>query len=315
MTSLPTFIRRDWLDVGDGHQLHLTQYGDPDGVPVLYLHGGPGAGCMSDELSLFDGDNCHVLMLDQRGAGRSKPLGSLDKNNLLELLKDLEKVRSWLGISAWCLVGGSFGATLGMLYSGLYPDRVLSQIYWGLFIPSEDGTNWLYSNKGAANLFTDEYLAFTAVAPFCSNVEQLFETYRIGLNDNDADIRHQYTHAWVAWESALAMPASELFPGDESTSKSLAEIELHYASHQYFGAYSLMRDISAGIQARTLILQGEMDWVCPTQIVENFLTQCGNDTINYSVIKSGYHGLADDKMFHEVVYAIREMANNMKENR
>ncbi|MBL4815254.1 alpha/beta fold hydrolase [Shewanella sp.] len=313
MRSLPTFIRRDWLDVGDGHQLHLAQYGDPAGVPVLYLHGGPGAGCMSEELALFDGDNCHVLMLDQRGTGRSKPLGVIDKNNVLALLKDLEKVRLWLGIRAWCLVGGSFGATLGMLYSGLYPEKVLSQVYWGLFIPSEDGTNWLYSNKGAANLFADEYLAFTAVAPFCSHVDQLFETYRLGLKHNDADTRHHYLRSWLVWEAALAMPTNEGVSSDAFLSKSLAEIELHFASHQYFGAYSLMREISAGIQAPSRILQGELDWVCPTQIVEKFLTQFGNDCINYSVIKSGYHGLADDKMFREVVYAIREMANNIKE--
>lgn len=313
MTSLPTFIRRDWLDVGDGHQLHLAQYGDPTGVPVLYLHGGPGAGCMSEELALFDAENCHVLMLDQRGAGRSQPLGEIDKNNLLALLNDLEKVRLWLGIPAWCLVGGSFGATLGMLYSGLYPEKVLSQVYWGLFIPSENGINWLYSNEGAANLFADEYSAFTALAPLCSNVEQLFATYRLGLKHIDTDTRHQYIRSWLAWESALAMPANELSSLDAFMSKSLAAIELHYASHQYFGAYALMRAISVQIQAPSLILQGEMDWVCPTQIVEKFLAQFGCDSISYSVIKSGYHGLADDKMFREVVYAIREMANNMKE--
>ncbi|BAJ04083.1 alpha/beta fold hydrolase [Shewanella violacea] len=312
MTYLPTFIRRDWLDVGDGHQLHLAQYGDPDGVPILYLHGGPGAGCMGGELALF-GDNCRVLMLDQRGSGRSKPLGEINSNNLLALLKDLEKVRLWLDIPAWCLVGGSFGATLGMLYSGLYPEKVLSQVYWGLFIPSEDGTNWLYSHKGAAKLFADEYLAFTALAPFCSSVEQLFTTFRLGFKHKDADTRHHYICAWLAWESVLAMPASQRSNRDAAVSRSLAEIELHYASHQYFGAYSLMREISARIQAPTLILQGEMDWVCPTQLVENFLIEFGCDSINYSVIKSGYHGLADDKMFQEVVYALRKMADNIKE--
>ena len=109
------------------------------------------------------------------------------------------------------------------------------------------------------------------------------------------------------------MPTNEGVSSDAFLSKSLAEIELHFASHQYFGAYSLMREISAGIQAPSRILQGQLDWVCPTQIVEKFLTQFGNDCINYSVIKSGYHGLADDKMYRQVVYAIREMANNIKE--
>lgn len=313
MSELPALIRRDWLDVGGGHKLHLAQYGDPNGIPVLYLHGGPGAGCVIDDLMLFDGDIFHILMLDQRGTGRSKPLGELEHNTLLSLLKDLEKVRVWLKLSSWCLVGGSFGATLGMIYSGAFPDRVLSQVFWGLFIPSENGTNWLYSNKGAANLFATEYLAFTALAPYTSSIDRLFETYRAGLNHENIDTRHAFTQAWLLWELSLSMPAYDLVCIESTGSKSLAELELHYASHQYFGAYQLMRQLSAGIQAPTRILQGELDWVCPSQITENFLLEFGSNVINYSVIKSGYHGLANDKMSAEVVYAIREMANNMKE--
>ncbi|WP_076415265.1 alpha/beta fold hydrolase [Shewanella sp. UCD-KL12] len=313
MNSLPAFIRRDWLDVGDGHQLHLAQYGNPQGIPVLYLHGGPGAGCTADDLVLFDNDTYHLLMLDQRGAGRSRPIGELKNNNLLSLLKDLEKVRLWLNIPAWCLVGGSFGATLGIIYSGLYPERVMSQVYWGLFIPSESGTNWLYSNKGAANLFADEYLAFTSLAPFSANIDRLFEQYRQGVNHSDLDTRSEFIGQWLAWELSLARPAAALSDIDISSASSLAEIELHFASHQYFGAYALMRQLTAEIQAQTFILQGEMDWVCPSQFVENFLTEFGSDAISYSMIKSGYHALANDKMAGEVVYAVREMANNMKE--
>ncbi len=313
MNKPPALIRRDWLDVGDGHQLHLAQYGNPEGIPVLYLHGGPGAGCIAEDLALFDGGTYHLLMLDQRGAGRSRPIGQLQQNNLLVLLKDLEKVRVWLSIPAWCLVGGSFGATLGIIYSGLYPKRVLSQVYWGLFIPSEDGINWLYSNRGAANLFASEYLAFTSLAPFSVHTDKLFEQYRVGMQHSDCDIRSQFIHQWIAWELALSTPAADIEDVDLSTTSSLAEIELHFASHQYFGAYALMRQLTAEVQAQTIILQGEMDWVCPTQLVENFLNEFGSDAISYSMIKCGYHGLANDKMARDVIYAVREMANNMKE--
>lgn len=313
MSELPALIRRDWLDVGDGHQLHLAQYGDPDGIPVLYLHGGPGAGCIEDDLVLFADNQYLILMLDQRGAGRSRPIGEIKSNTLISLLKDLEKVREWLSLSAWCIAGGSFGATLGVVYSGLFPERVLSQVLWGLFIPSEDGINWLYSSQGAASLFANEYLDFTAMSPYTADVDALFGSYSEGLNHDDPDTRDAFTQAWLNWERVLALPEDAHLNVQVLGSKSLAEVELHYARHQYFGAYALMRQISAGIQVPTVILQGELDWVCPVQLAENFLREFGSNSINFSVIKSGYHGLANDKMSEEVVYSIRDMANNLKE--
>ncbi len=129
--ALPAFLRRDWIDVGDGHVLHLAQYGNPNGIPLLYLHGGPGGGCAGEELKLFDRDSFRILMLDQRGAGRSRPKGELRHNDLQCLLRDIEAVRLKLNIESWCVVGGSYGATLGFIYSGLFPDSVISQVFWG----------------------------------------------------------------------------------------------------------------------------------------------------------------------------------------
>jgi len=312
-SHLPAFIRRDWLDVGDGHVLYLAQYGNPDGIPLLFLHGGPGGGCTVEDLRLFDRDTFHIFLLDQRGAGRSRPRGELKHNDLLHLLGDIERVRLWLNIPAWCVVGGSFGATLGFIYTCLYPQRVLSQVLWGLFIPSEEGANWLYGNRGAATLFPQDYLEFTALVPFSSKIDTLFKRYRSGFLEPDADTRLEYVRGWLKWELALALPGAELPESGTPFAKSLAEIELHYASQQYFGAYALMREMAGGIKARTVILQGEVDWVCPSVIVEKFLNQYGSAAMQYTLIKGGYHALANDKMFLEVVNAIQEMANNMRE--
>jgi len=311
-SHLPAFIRRDWLDVGDGHVLHLAQYGNPEGIPLLFLHGGPGGGCAVEDLRLFDRDTFHIFLLDQRGSGRSKPHGELKQNDLLHLLGDIERVRLWLNLQAWCVVGGSFGATLGFIYSCLYPKRVLSQVLWGLFIPNEEGANWLYGNQGAATLFPQDYLEFTALAPFSSKIDTLFKRYRSGFLDPDADTRLEYVRGWLKWELALALPGAELPESGTPLAKSLAEIELHYASQQYFGAYALMREMACGIKAKTVILQGEMDWVCPSVIVEKFLEEFGSVDMKYTLIKGGYHVLANDKMFLEVVYAVQEMANNIR---
>ena len=306
--ALPRFICRDWLDVGDGHLLHLAQYGNPDGIPLLYLHGGPGGGCVEDDLKLFDPNNYRILMLDQRGAGRSKPKGELKHNNLQALLRDIESVRQRFNISRWCVVGGSFGATLGFIYSGLFPQRVISQVFWGLFIPSKLGVNWLYGPNGASNLFPQEYLEFTSRQAYTSSLDVLFRDYRNGFNDPDIEIHNDFIHGWLSWELSLSMPGIQVSELRLCFGQSLANIELHFASQHYFDAYGLMCKVASKIAANTLILQGEMDWVCPTMVGDPFVTQFCNDKVNYSLVKGGYHALANDKMFHDVIDAVRAMA-------
>ncbi|MEC4726870.1 alpha/beta fold hydrolase [Shewanella sp. D64] len=310
--ELPVFLRRDWLDVGDGHELHLVQYGNPDGIPLLYLHGGPGGGCVAEDLKLFDKHSYRILMLDQRGSGRSTPKGDLRHNNLQALLDDIEAVRVQLNIDSWCVVGGSYGATLGFIYSGLFPHRVMSQVLWGLFVPSDEAVTWLYGANGAANLFPQEYLAFTSLQDFTPCLDTFFVGYRKGLDDPDIDTHNAYVYHWLSWELALSLPSTKLPDIGLHFGKSLAQIELHFASHQYFNSYQLMCVNANKITAKTVILQGEMDWVCPVMIGEKFLSQYATEQIHYSVIKGGYHGLANDRMFEEVVFAVREMACNIK---
>ncbi|WP_394389990.1 alpha/beta fold hydrolase [Shewanella woodyi] len=309
--ALPAFLRRDWIDVGDGHVLHLAQYGNPNGIPLLYLHGGPGGGCAGEELKLFDRDSFRILMLDQRGAGRSKPKGELRHNDLQCLLRDIEAVRLKLNIASWCVVGGSYGATLGFIYSGLFPDRVISQVFWGLFVPNDEGVNWLYGSDGASNLFPQEYLAFTSHQAYTRSLQTLFSDYQDGFNNPNIETYNDYINSWLTWELSLSLPRFQ--PSETSLffGKSLAKIELHFASNQYFDSYPLMCDVASKIKANTMILQGEMDWVCPTMIGEKFISQHGHKKIIYSVIKGGYHALANDKMFDEVVCAVKKMAGSV----
>ena len=310
---LPAFIRRDWVDVGDGQLLHLAQYGNPNGIPVLYLHGGPGGGCMSDELKLFDENSYRILMLDQRGGGRSRPKGDIRHNNLQALLADIETVRGLLNIPCWCVVGGSYGATLGFIYSASFPHRVMSQVLWGLFVPSDEAVAWLYGANGAANLFPQEYLAFTSLQDFTPCLDTFLAGYRKGLHAPDINTLNAHVYQWLSWELALSLPGTKL-PGTELPfGKSLAQIELHFAYHQYFNSYEIMCENASEITAKTVILQGEMDWVCPVMIGERFISEYGNEQIHYSVVKGGYHALANGKMHEEVVYAVGEMARKIHE--
>ncbi|ABV89218.1 alpha/beta fold hydrolase [Shewanella pealeana] len=300
-------LSRTWLDVGDDHQIYVAQYGNPNGIPLLYLHGGPGAGCSTEDLKLFDLSVYQVILLDQRGAGRSRPRGELKHNNLHTLLDDIERVRCWLNVPQWMLAGGSFGATLALLYSACYPNRVISQVLWGLFIPNPAGIEWLYGNSGAARLFIDEYRAFTQGVE-CQELEVLLAHYRSKLENECQEIRHDATAHWLSWEMALAYPGSMLGEANTPFSQSLASIELYYVANDYFGAFEKLIVKLPLIQCQTYVLQGEMDWVCPFKVLQDFFKGRASQLVKVTEIKGGYHALADVKMAKAVKDAIREMA-------
>ncbi|MCE9680611.1 alpha/beta hydrolase [Shewanella sp. AS1] len=312
MSSLAVhpLIRQDWLDVGDGHRLFLAQYGDPQGVPVLYLHGGPGDGCSGDELTLFTDKDVHIYMLDQRGAGRSRPCCMLTNNDLLSLLQDIERVRRWSEVERWCLLGGSFGATLGYLYSCIYPARVLSQVYWGMFIPSAAGMRWLYGDRGAAQLFPEAYQCFNPQG--APDLAALFEQFEQGFNHAKADVREEFLQRWLNWELTLAQPQRPVEQPIFEPSRVLARLELHYARHHYFGAYPLLKKVAGELQAPTVILQGEQDWVCPAQLVDDFLTQYGPAKLACRLVTLGGHSFTQEDMGEAIAQAVRQMVRYVK---
>ncbi|MCK8046538.1 alpha/beta fold hydrolase [Shewanella sp. 1CM18E] len=301
-------IRRTWLSVGQGHQVYVAQYGNPEGIPILYLHGGPGAGCAVEDLALFDLSVYQVILLDQRGAGRSRPRGELQHNTLQHLLGDIETVRNWLNISRWMLAGGSFGATLALIYAAYYPSRVISQVLWGLFIPSPQGIAALYGTAGAASVFKKEYQQFVARSKPQVSLAELFADYRTGLTHHSEDVRRDFTMRWQTWEMTLAYPSQMLNRGNVQFSQSLASIELYYVANNYFGAFEKLSQKLPLIQCQTYILQGEFDWVCPADELHRFLQGRQNQLLTMTEIKGGYHALADAKMAKAVINAIREMA-------
>ncbi|QSX33912.1 alpha/beta fold hydrolase [Shewanella avicenniae] len=291
-----------WLDTDEGHILHLTQYGNPDGVPVLYLHGGPGAGCSANEGQLFDLSKTRLILLDQRGSGDSLPHGGLQDNNLLALLTDIERIRQWLKIEAWCLAGGSFGATLGLIYSGLCPKRVLAQVYWGLFIPSDQGRDWLYGGNGAAKRFPIDYLGFVGTAKADNlSFNTLMARYYRALNGGNR--MQQCIAAWNRWERVLAQPWGVPLPVEPmKREEATARIESHYAINRYFDAYTLMKAGRGKWPAHTEIIQGSQDWVCPDHLLREFLAPVAKDSFSYTHVSGGFHSIDDVKM-HTAVYS------------
>lgn len=319
MRLADAFLRRDWLDVGQGHQLHLAQYGNPNGIPVLYLHGGPGAGCHEEELRIFNLSNYRVFLLDQRGAGLSQARNYLRNNDLQGLVADIERVRHWLECDALCLAGGSFGATLGLIYSALNPKNVLAQVYWGVFSPSDHGRDWLYGSQGAARHFADAYRQFVGVtAADGTCVDALLSDYHLGLHRGAGQQLASYVQAWLQWEQALALPKGyHALPAHvtaEDGAERLARIELHYAQQHYFEAQILLKSYLARVTAPTRVLQGEHDWVCPPQFLAQYQSLFSNPVFTYQVVNQGYHSLADISMFSAVSRAVSDMAASVAVN-
>lgn len=309
-------ISQDWLDVGNGHQLFVAQYGSPQGTPVLYLHGGPGAACQQGDVALFDSavtdiKAVRLFMLDQRGCGRSKPYASTEHNHLIALLSDIEKLRQWADVDRWGLCGGSFGATLALLYSCCYPNRVSWQLLWGLFIPSSTSLEWLYGRDGAGQIFSQQYRDFKG-GYSGSDTQTLLNDFVTGLADRDASVRRDYHQRWQQWEQVLALPSND-FTRAPYQGEALAKIEAHYAQAGYFEAQQILQQRAKVISAETLIIHGELDWVCPPQAVSHFIETNALAQLTLQIINHGYHALGDDKMRQAVIAALRKMMNNRKD--
>ena len=306
------FIRHVMVEVANGIALSVSQYGRVGAKPVLYLHGGPGAGCHASDVTLFEHLDLHIFFIDQRGCGRS--LGAdLADNTLPELVEDIERVRQYFAIEQWAIVGGSYGATLGWLYSGLYPNRVSEQVYWGMFLANEAACDWLYGPKGAAVFFPDDYHDFQLAAKTGAILSEPMSTEDILLGYSqrfNADNPHRQPAAssWNQWEQKLASPNQITLVDSSSASVTLAVIEHHHAIHHYFSAADLFQQINGKIIAKTHLIQGELDWVCPAHLLHDFLQQSQHHHLMVEEVKSGYHSLNDAKMLIRVMQSIANIS-------
>lgn len=248
------------LAVGDGHILHVEECGPVDGVPVLFLHGGPGSGCTPKQRRLFDPERYRVILVDQRGAGRSLPSGELDCNTTADLVADLEYVREALGIKAWIVFGGSWGSLLALAYAQLYRERTLGLVLRGIFFGSPQ--------EIAAYLQTGQRVAGNAWARFAGAVpdderDDLLAAYsRRVLGDNAAAARLA-TVEWLNYERAL-MGEAPLLGDPEPAQCAKVRIQMHYLSHACFlVAEQLLAGVERLRHLPGAIIQGMADPVCP----------------------------------------------------
>ena len=256
------------LPVSDGHSLYIEECGQPDGLPVVFLHGGPGAGCESYHRRFFDPDVYRIILFDQRGCGRSVPHASLHGNTTDALVADMETIRERLDVDQWVVFGGSWGSTLGLVYAETFPERVLGLVLRGIFLCRPADIQWFYQ-QGASALLPDHWEGFLEPVPADERGDLVNAYYRL-LTGDDEVARMAAAKAWSLWEGL----ASTLLPkaavtdhfAHSKTALSLARIECHYfVNNSFMLENQILRDATRLQKIPGIIVHGRYDVVCPLE--------------------------------------------------
>ncbi|MFD5599307.1 prolyl aminopeptidase [Leucobacter sp. NPDC058333] len=263
------------LDVGDGHSVYWETCGNPDGKPVVFLHGGPGGGCSPDHRRYFDPERYRVVLFDQRGCGRSLPHASapdadLSTNTTWHLVADIERLREHLGIDRWQVFGGSWGSTLSLAYAQTHPERVTELVLRGIFTLRQSEIDWFYQ-EGASHLFPDVWEEYLAVIPEAERGD-LVAAYHRRLFDADPAVHEPAGVAWTVWEnSTIRLHPDEASiaaaRADTAAAVAFARIENHYFTNAgWMDDGRLILDAAsklAGIPG--VIVQGRYDVCTPPE--------------------------------------------------
>ena len=253
------------LEVSGGHRIYVEQCGHPQGAPVIVLHGGPGGGTSPAMRRYFDPAHYRIVLFDQRGCGRSRPHASVDANTTWDLVADIEAIRQTLGIRDWAVFGGSWGATLGLLYAQAHPDRVTHLILRGVFLMMERELDWFYRG-GAGAFWPEQWRAFSGMVPEGERGD-LIAAYHARLFSGDPTQEARFARAWIAWENALASIDNPGTAGDAPVeyARAFARLENHYFINRGFLERDdqILRDRDRIEHIPTAIVQGRYDMICP----------------------------------------------------
>jgi proline iminopeptidase len=258
------------LRVDDIHELHIEECGNPDGLPVVFLHGGPGAGVSPYHRRFFDPARYRIVLFDQRGAGKSTPHAELRDNTTGHLVSDIEAIREFFGIERWVVFGGSWGSTLALAYAQTHPERVLGLVLRGIFLGRPGELRWFNELDGGARwIFPERWERYLAHIPE-NERHDMVEAYWRRLDSDDEAVRIAAAIAWGNWEggsTTLVHDPDE--PGsfeDPHAAVSVARAEAHYFRHRVFlEPDQLLRDVDRVRHIPATIVHGRYDIICPVK--------------------------------------------------
>jgi len=256
------------IQVDAVHTLYVEECGTPDGIPVLFLHGGPGAGIEPYHRRFFDPEKYHMVLFDQRGSGKSAPHASLENNTTQHLIADIEMIREKLGIDNWLVFGGSWGSTLALAYAQAHPDNILALVIRGIFLCRKKEIDWIYQ-LGASKVYPDYWQDFIAPVPVDKRDDIVNAYYEILTGSNDI-ARMAAAKAWSIWEgrTATLLARKEVIDhfSHARTALSVALIECHYfVNNAFMKPNQLLDNIETIRHIPAFIVQGRYDMICPME--------------------------------------------------
>ena len=293
-----------FISVDKIHNIYWEQSGNPDGVPIILFHGGPGAGSSPVHRRFFDPDFFRIIIFDQRGSGRSTPLGSLENNTKSHLIEDIETLRTHLNIDAWHIFGGSWGSTLALLYAIKHKKRCLSLILRGIFLCEQDEIDWfLY---GMNTIFPEAWEQFANFIPENERRNLLDAYYRRLINDNDKKTQMSAAVHWSLYEGACSslMPNYETITTDDQKQHALAlaKIEAHYFKYEVISKKNSIINSIGGLRSiPTTIIQGRYDIICPIKTADKLHNLWSE--ANYIVVPDAGHSALDVPLRSKLIEA------------
>jgi len=293
-----------FLEVSSLHTIHWERAGNPKGIPVIVIHGGPGGGSQPSYRRYFNPDKFDIIQFDQRGCGKSTPYAELKDNNTQASVSDMELLRENFGIDKWHVFGGSWGSTLSLIYAQNHPERVLSLTLRGIFMCRKSELHWFYQD-GASHIFPDAFDSYRDHIPL-EEQNNLIKAYYSRLTSDDVDTRRAAAREWTRWE----MATSRLFPDPEYLDKAedldfavaFARIECHYFINAIFveEAY-ILNNIEKVKSIPTTIVQGRYDVVCPTKSAWELHKSM--ETSELIIVPDAGHSMGEVSIARELVNA------------
>jgi len=297
------------LEVDDLHTLYIEESGNRQGTPVLFLHGGPGGGCEPFNRRFFDPEKYRIILFDQRGAGRSTPHAELRANTTQHLIDDIEKIRTYLDIDKWMIFGGSWGATLALLYGQSHPKTVLSMILRGVFLCRQKDLQWLYQ-EGASRVFPDAWQEYLKPIPKAERVDIIAAFYK-RLTGTDELARMAAAKAWSTWEGhcATLRPSHTVMDhmAEPHTAVSLARIESHYfINNGFIEENQILQNMHPLKDIPCIIVHGRYDMICPLDNSHTLHLAWPNSELH--VVRDAGHSASEPGIVDALVRATDEMA-------
>ena len=299
------------IEVDPPHILHVEEAGEPDGIPILFVHGGPGAGCLPYHRTFFDPEVYRIILFDQRGCGRSIPHAELEGNNTQTLVQDMERIREFLGIERWILFGGSWGSTLSLVYAETHPEKVMGLILRGIFLCRQQEIDWFYQAGGASKVFPDHWLEFESVIPEKER-DNMVAAYYKRLTGKNELARMAAAKAWSKWEGQTSTlhPSNSVVSTftEPFTAMSLSRIECHYfMNNSFLEPNQILNNAHKLADIPGIIVQGRYDIVCPMESAWQLYNAWTDSELH--IIPDAGHSASEPGIVDALVRATRQFAD------